>query len=136
MVPRGTAGDSWEGRAIPHSLLSLSFWGIGTGNPKGDLEVSVPTLTGKVSTPTLPQSLSLTIPLCKMGLNRKVDPKGCPAQRDSGCMGGAAVSDLEFYRVGVRVGCGVVAFLLQHLLPELLRGLGSTGKAACPQRGL
>lgn len=32
--PGGRARDPWEGRAIPHTLLSVSYWGTGQGIPE------------------------------------------------------------------------------------------------------
>lgn len=71
----GTARNPWESRAIPCCLLSVPSWGMGTGNLKRDLEISVPTPTEKVP--------SLTISLCKMGLSGQVGPSGLPGTEDS-----------------------------------------------------
>lgn len=58
----------------PHSFLSRASWGMGPGNPKADLGISVPTLTEKV--PPLPQPPASLSPLSS-GINRGVDAQGC-----------------------------------------------------------
>lgn len=80
MVLRDSQGPLGE-EGNPHSLLSISFWGMGTGHPKGDLGISVQHSLKRCCPTPIP---SLTFPLCKVGLNRGVDTQGCLAQRDSG----------------------------------------------------
>lgn len=101
MVLRGTAEDPWERGAIPPSLLNVSSWGMGTGNPEGELEILI--LAGKVRTLRPPQSTSPTPRLPhrrKMGLNRTVDCSQLLRQSDSGEPGGAAVQTLSFAGMG------------------------------------
>ena len=72
MELRGTVGGGLLGEEGDTPLSpECIILGMGTGNPKGDSEISTP--AGKVPTPTPPQSPSLTLLPCKMGLNWKVD---------------------------------------------------------------
>lgn len=86
----------------PHSLLSRASWGMGPGNPEGDLGISVPTLTEKV--PPLPQ------PPASL---RGVDAQGCGHR-----------GTLDEWEQTLPPSCRIGGReFFQHLLPGFLRDL-------------